>query len=91
MTITPIADISGTHRTGGLSGISAAEISEILGFSSNVDDDPDKVVNSWAGELDGVRFAIWDYKGSHRYNEFSTWGDAATLSAIFGDNYTAER
>lgn len=91
MNITPIGHIGGTHRTGGLSGISAGEISNILGFKPNVQDDPDKVVNSWAGEGDGEQFAIWDYKGSHRYNEFSTWGDADTLSSIFGSNYTAER
>jgi hypothetical protein len=91
MTVTPVGHISGTHRTGGLNNISAEQISEILGFKSNVDDDPDKVVNSWAGESDGELFAIWDYKGSHNYNQFSTWGDSETLDRLFGAYFRSER
>jgi hypothetical protein len=91
MTITPVGHISGTHRTGGLDGITAEQISEILGFKPNVQDDPDKVVNSWAGESDGKLFAIWDYKGSQKYNRFSVWGDTATLDRIFGSVFISER
>ena len=88
MRITPDNSRVGTHRTGGLVGISADEISETLGFRPNVSDDPSKVVNSWQFRIGRDVLAIWDYKGSHKYGSFSTFGDAQTLQKIFGSHYT---
>lgn len=84
------AEVYSSHRTGSLDGITAKEISAILGFTPNRADDPSKVVNSWSGRADGNEIAIWDYKGSQRYNRFSTYGNAKVLKAIFGDKYTSE-
>lgn len=81
---------AGSHRTGTLSGTNAAEITKILGFKSNIADDPSKVRYSWGFEVDGKRCGIWDYKGSYRIGEFSTYGDPAVLAKIFGNRYTSD-
>lgn len=86
MIIKPV-DLRGGHRTGTLSNITVGEITEILGFSPNCDDDPAKVVNSWGFEVDGRACGIWDYKGSHRIGEFSTFGPHEVFSNLFGARY----
>lgn len=88
MNIQP-TDVRGSHRTGGLSGITAQEITALLGFEPNVEDDPDKVVHSWAALVDGDEIAIWDYYGSHKFDQFSTYGSGVALAAVFGDRYSA--
>ena len=90
MKITP-CDNAGSHRKGSLVNITAQGISKILGFKPNVEDDPDKVVNSWAFKAEGKKCAIWDYKGSHLDQMFSTYGDSSTLKKIFGSTYISER
>jgi len=85
--ITPVANLTGSHRTGTLYDINVATISEILGFAPNVDDDPYKVVNSWAFEVDGIPCAIWDYKGSHHHGQFSTFGPQDIFDELFGSHY----
>ena len=45
--IMPTTQWFSSHRTGGLEGLSAADIVRALNFEPNVDDDADKVVNSW--------------------------------------------
>ena len=86
MNIQPV-DQLGSHRTGSLRGITVAEIREVLGFAPNCDDDPSKVVNSWGFTVDGEHCGIWDYKGSHRIGEFSTFGPHEVLSKLFGARY----
>lgn len=44
--------------------ITVEQISEVLGFSPNVKDDPDKVKYSWGFTINGKKCGIWDYKGS---------------------------
>ena len=88
MKITPI-DQAGGSRTGTLQNITVKEINEILGFKPNVEDDPSKVVNSWGFTADGAECGIWDYKGSHKYKQFSTDGPAAVFKELFGDKYIA--
>lgn len=84
--ITPDASVA-SHRTGTLRRITTREIAEAFGFAPNVDDDPDKVRYSWGAVVDGAEIAVWDYKGSARYNEFSTFGPDRILSAMFGTAY----
>ena len=86
MQITP-TDQPGDSRTGSLSGITAAQINEILGFKPNVKDDPYKVKYSWGFHVDGVRCGVWDYKGSGEHGMFSTFGPSSALRSLFGDNY----
>jgi len=86
MTIVPTRNISG-FRTGTLYDIDVETINRILGFEPNVVDDPDKVVNSWAFDVDGERCAIWDFKGSHLHGQFSTYGSHDVFDKLFGTNY----
>lgn len=84
LTIKPVKE-AGDHCTGRLSNTSVAEINKVLGFTPNVEDDPDKVKHSWGFTVDGVRCGIWDYKGSERCGSFSTFGPAHIFVALFGD------
>jgi hypothetical protein len=88
MIIKPVNQ-TGDSRTGGLQNITVAEIVKRLGFKANCEDDPDKVKNSWGFTVDGVRCGVWDYKGSQKFNAFSTFGPAETLKQVFGEHYVA--
>jgi hypothetical protein len=84
ISITPSNNIDGSYRTGGLVNITRAEIIAVLGFEPNVEDDPYKVVNSWAFMVNGTEpCAIWDYKGSHLSNRWSCYDPAGVLPALF--------
>lgn len=85
MNITKVSHVS-SHRQHTLTNITAEEINNVLGFSSNVDDDPDKVKDSWGFDVDGKECAIWDYNGSHRDGEYSAFGDFDTLVKLFPNN-----
>ena len=93
--INPFELIDGTHKQGELRDITAAEITELLGFKPNIKDDPYKVVNSWAfkvrpigSDKQPVLIAIWDYKGSHRAGIFSTYGPHDLLGEMFFGHYS---
>jgi hypothetical protein len=86
MNIKPI-DTAGAFLTGKLYDINVATITEVLGFEPNIEDDPNKVVNSWGFEIDGEQFGIWDYKGSHNFGQFSTYGDSSVLAKLFPAHY----
>ena len=75
---------AGTYRTGALYA-SRKEIEKVLGFKSNCEDDPDKVKYSWGFTVGGVHCGIWDYKGSHKYNQFSTYGPKEIFKLLFGN------
>jgi len=84
--IVPVNE-GGPHRTGTLTGITAKEITKILGFASNVDDYASKVKYSWGFKIGGKLCGIWDYKGSYRYKQFSTYGPDHIFKKLFGDRY----
>ena len=86
MTIVPNSNIV-SFRTGTLYDINVETINKILGFEPNIEDDPDKVVNSWGFEVDGEQCAIWDYKGSHLHGQFATYGSHDLFDKLFGTNY----
>lgn len=88
MELTPVPQ-PGSGRQGSLFNITVAEITEILGFAPNCDDDATKVVNSWGfrDDVGGHYYGVWDYKGSHEHNEFSVSGEPRVLTALFGDRY----
>lgn len=79
--------------TGHIDNITADEIALIIGFADNVSDkdDPYKVKYSWAFIVDdkdgGTVCGIWDYKGSHLYNSFSTCGPHFIFRELFGARY----
>jgi len=87
MKIKPV-NISGKYRTGGLcSSVTPEEIAEALGFEANVDDDPDKVTQSWGFQCMGMDCGIWDYKG----NRWSTYGPAIVFEFLFPGKVTTLR
>ncbi len=91
--------VRGSSRQGVIRDITAEEIEEIFGFAPNVDDDPYKVVHSWAVDVSKVEGGlpgevwtvhVWDYKGSHEFGQFSVCGDPVILEMVFGDRYESE-
>ena len=91
MKFTP-STVFGSSRQGVIRDITEQEIEEIFGFPPNVDDDPHKVVHSWAVDVDDTyTIHVWDYKGSHMFGEFSVCGDPSILEMIFGDRYQCDR
>jgi len=82
--IIPI-NITGDCRQGTLRGLNINEITKRLGFSPNVEDDPDKVEFSWGFTVDDERCGVWDYKGSALTKTFSTFGPIEALRKVFGD------
>ena len=73
-----------TYRTGGLKNLTPNQIVNILGMKPNVEDDPDKVVNSWQFTVNGNPCAIWDYRGSHLVQLWSVYDPSNSLTLLFG-------
>lgn len=94
ITIDPIST-PGDHKQGVLINLSYEEIEYVLG-APNVKDDPNKVKHSWgfrATMHTGVsyRCAIWSWKGSEEYNEWSFYGPALVMEALFGKHNIQNR
>ena len=77
------AQIAMTYRTGTIKNYTYNQIVEILGFAPNVNDDPKKVVNSWAFTVDGFEAAIWDYDNSHFVGCWSIYDPHNVLGHLF--------
>ena len=87
-TITP-SYAAGSHKTGTWSStLTVDEISEILGFEPNIEDDPDKVEFSWGADVydedtgEESIIAIWDYHGVR----WSTYGDRDVLDKLLSQS-----
>jgi len=78
-------------RTGCIRDITAKEISDALGFSSQRTPNHDKTTKIWRFKVGDLLFAIWDYKGSEKFNQFSCFGNHTVLAQIFGLRYYDER
>jgi hypothetical protein len=89
MKLTPVAEV-GRSRTSSLTGLTAKQVEEAIGFPANVTkmDDPDKVAYSW-GFTDGQRKAfVWSYYNSHRCKQWSADGCRSLLRKVFGEALT---
>jgi hypothetical protein len=84
--IVPDADVM-SHRTGTVRGLTKQDIDRILGFEPNVDDDEFKVKYSWGFTVNGVKCAVWDWKGSYTVNQFSAFGPDNVLREVFSNCY----
>lgn len=87
---------AGSHRTGGLAGLTIEQINDKLGFQPNIADDPEKVTASWgfaATDDQSITHecGIWDYKGSARARRFSTYGPKEVFDNLFSVHYHHER
>lgn len=88
--IVPITRFIRSHKTGSIMDLTKTEISNILGFKNNFGLSGDeKVTAEWRFEYQGVEMAIWDYKGSAKYKQWSTFGPPLLFKDLFGDNYSS--
>jgi hypothetical protein len=86
--IEPCTENSGTHFMDNIIGYTAEEINEKLGFKPNIEDDPFKVKYSWCFKVDGQLCAIWDWKMSYSFNQFSWFGPPAIKEQLFPNKQT---
>lgn len=84
--VVPINE-AGSHRTGTLVRVSKKRVDEVLGFKPNVPDDETKVKYSWGFKYRGHKCGIWDYYGSWRNEEFSTFGPKEVFEELFGTEH----
>jgi hypothetical protein len=94
ITIEPV-NKPGDHKSGSLVNLKYEEIEYVLG-APNVKDDVTKVKHSWgftATMHTGVtyRCGIWSYKGSEEYDEWSFYGPALVMEALFGKHNIRSR
>lgn len=76
-----------SFRTGSIQNVTEKDITTKLGikpirYSKNEGDG--KVTRQWVFTVDNEKFAIWDYKGSAKFNQFSFWGQRDVMGKIFG-------
>lgn len=84
MKIIPVPYIN-SHKQGTLFRLTVEDINQRLGFKPNVSDDLDKVLYSWAflaGD-NNIPCAIWDWKGSANFNQFSFFGPRQVFDKLF--------
>lgn len=81
---TPLDAAAVSFRTGGLSHISEAQITERLGFHPTRDSAEGQSDQEWRFRVDEHDCSIWDFQGSGRNLVWSTYGPAEIFSAIFG-------
>lgn len=72
-----------TYRTGTLRHVNKEDIERELGFAANAHFDPEKVTHCWAFTVNDTFAAIWDYKGSADYDEWSTYDPNNVLRTVF--------
>lgn len=78
-----------SFRTGSIVPIKHTEITKILGIAPDKVNN-DKVKKEWRFLVDGIPCAIWDYKGSHKFNQYSCYMPGLVGKALFGDRYQIE-
>lgn len=84
-------ECNGSHKTGQLSGISVDSVTRVLGFKPDGGDGGEKVKYNWDFKYRGHNCSVWDWKGSYRQKEFSTFGPSEILRELFGDNFETYR
>lgn len=77
------SNVAGSYCDGVLPAtISKEDIIDVLGFPPNIEEDPDKVTNSWGFIVDGEHeCGIWDYKG--QCIGWSTYGPHEVFKQLF--------
>jgi len=77
-----------TYKTGSLHGLTKAQLETILEFQPNMEVDQYKVRWQYGFTIGTVFCAIWDWKGSADFGDWSTFGEGEVLKVIFGNNYS---
>ena len=80
-----------SFRTGTITGMSKNVIDSVLLIEgTKVKSEDGKVTVEWQFQADGVDCAIWDYKGSAKYDQYSAYMPEAIGQALFGAAYNPE-
>jgi hypothetical protein len=87
--IEPKKDLRSFGREGRVEETTVEEINSRLGFTSNGWMD-EKVEYAWKFTANGFDCAIWSYRSSHLWNQFSFFGPAEIFTKIFGDRAKSE-
>jgi hypothetical protein len=88
MIIAPVTEFFPTSRQGGLHHLRQLDIEAVLGFSPTVEA-YDKVEAEWNFIVDGIRCAIWDYKGSAELGFWSFFGPRQIFVHLFGAEHVS--
>ena len=91
MKITKAKEFFSSFRTGIITGMSKNVINSVVGFKGEkIKSGDGKVTVEWRFHVDGVPCAIWDYKGSAKYDQYSAYMPAYIGSALFEAAYNPE-
>ena len=91
MKITKAKEFISSFRTGVITGMSKNVIDSVLSIKGKkVKSGDGKVTIEWQFHVDGVPCAIWDYKGSAKYNQYSAYMPAYIGRALFAAAYDPE-
>lgn len=91
MKITKAKEFISSFRTGIITGMSKNVIDSVLLIKGKkVKSGDGKVTIEWRFQADGVDCAIWDYKGSAKYDQYSAYMPATIGQALFGAAYNPE-
>jgi hypothetical protein len=91
MKITKAKEFISSFRTGIITGMSKNVIDSVVGFKGKkVKSGDSKVTIEWRFDVDGIPCAIWDYKGSAKYEQYSAYMPATIGQALFGAAYNPE-
>ncbi len=83
------AECFSSHRTGTLRDMTRDKIASVIGFQANRAG-CSKTGMEWAFTYKGHKCAIWSYKGSQQYGEFSTFGPSEAFAELFGVSWTSD-
>jgi hypothetical protein len=91
MKITKAKEFISSFRTGIITGMSKNVIDSVVGFKGKkIKSGDGKVTIEWQFQADGVDCAIWDYKGSAKYAQYSAYMPASIGRALFAAAYDPE-
>lgn len=91
MKIIKAKEFIGSFRTGIITGMSKNAIDSVLKLKSRkIKSGDGKVTIEWQFHADGVPCAIWDYKGSAKYDQYSAYMPATIGQSLFGAAYNPE-
>ena len=91
MKIIKAKEFIGSFRTGIITGMSKDVIDSVVGFKGKkIKSGDGKVTIEWQFIVDGIPCAIWDYKGSAKYTQYSAYMPEVIGRSLFAAAYDPE-
>lgn len=81
---------TGTYCTGKLVGLTASQISKVIGFEPDTNFSDPKTTINWGFLANGQYCSIWNWKGSNEWGQWSVFGPSAVFEQLFQDNFWEE-